>query len=113
MTVRVSFSKNRDEPEDISLESEPFGIRLDEGLAGQFRRAVERRLSWKRRIFRRGKHGGLAIYRSCRRKDDALHSAGAHRFQHVECSKGVLLHVALGMLCPEPYVRIRGEVEDD
>ena len=111
--VRVALAEDRDEAEDVALESEAFTVRLDEPLARDFRRAVERSLDRKCRILGRGNHRRLAVHRAGRGKRDALDSIRAHRFEHVESGDGVLVKILRRMIGAEAHVGICREVDHE
>jgi hypothetical protein len=62
VTVRVALSEDRHEPKDEPRESISRGICLDQPLAGQLGRRVERRLDREGSILGRREHLGLPVH---------------------------------------------------
>lgn len=110
--VGVAFAENGDEAKHVALELETFAIRVNQALACDLRRGVERSLNRKRRVLRRGNNFRLAIHRAGRGKRDALDAIGAHRFEDVEGGDGVLLQIFSGMIEAETHVGVGGEMKD-
>ena len=112
VAVRVALAENRDEPEDVSLESVALAISVDEPSHASFGRRVKRSLDRERRVLRRGDFFRLAINAAGGAERDALDAVGAHRLQHVESGDGILLKILARMLQAEPHVGVGGEVKN-
>src|SRR4051812_6386695 len=106
MAVRVAFAENRDEAEDVTLETEARAVGLDHAFGSELRGAIQGSLDWEGGVLGRRKHLRFAVDRSRRRKRDLLHVVGAHCFQHVEGRDRVLLKVALRMFDAKTNIRI-------
>ena len=72
VAVRVALAENRDEAEDVALESVAFAVGVDEAFAGELRRGVERSLNRERVLFWRGDDFRLAVNPAGGRKRDAF-----------------------------------------
>ena len=72
VAVRVALAEDRDEAEDVGLESEALAVGLDHAFGGQLRGAVERGLEREGRVLRRRKYLRLAVDRAGRRERHAL-----------------------------------------
>src|ERR1700691_1474236 len=108
--VRVAFSQDRNEAENVALQSEAFTVGLNQALRGQFGSAVERSLYGKRTGLRRGKDCGLPVDGSGRRKHDAFAALLAHGFEHVPGCDRVLIQIFAWMFGAEANVSIRGKM---
>jgi hypothetical protein len=117
VAVRVALAEDGDEPENVGfVDLATFSVGGDQALAGDFAGTVERGLDREKISLRRGAvwgDEGFAVSGAGRGETDAFNAVGAHGFEDVESSNGVLLEVFAGMLPAVFDVGVGGEMEDE
>src|SRR5450755_4606191 len=111
VAVGIAFAHDGNEAEDAGLDAEAFAVGLDHSLGREFGSAVEGRLNGERTVFGGGDYFGLAVNRAGGGEGQASDTLGAHGFEDVPGSDGVLLEIAAGMVGPEANVGIGGQME--
>lgn len=117
VAVRVTFSEDGDEAEDVRfVDLAAFGVGGDEAFAGDFAGAVERGLNREKIGLGRGALGGdegFAVGGASRGKSNSFHAVGAHGLKYVEGCDGILLEILAGVLPAVFDVGVGREVEDE